>query len=215
MIDKYIKAGIIAFALFGAGLLAVKWTDDQRIASLNDELKQLRLDMEESRLFSLYVLAQEQNDTFFCSALKAQIDARADRNQELVDRLQRYEDVNVFSTEYFEIKNYFLFKNLELWIYRQKYKQLCDQRETTILYFYHDKEVCPECVVQAGVLDKVRDSCSNVKNFAFPVNTGITLIRSLATKYDIDKTPALVIDGKTFKGLATEEQIMQNIQCVK
>jgi hypothetical protein len=214
--NVYLEAAIISLILIFASLIAIKGLDDYRINSIRDQLDQLQTDIEDSKLFLLYSQSLGDNSTLICQALQTQISARIDKNQQLVLDLQKYESVNVFSDEYFSLKNIFISKNLELWMYLYNYKRQCNSDQVSILYFYPDRKACAECEVQANILTDVRNKCPNIKIFALPINADMGVLNIIRDRFNITKTPTIVINENTvMEGITTEDSLLSIVKCQK
>jgi len=84
----------------------------------------------------------------------------------------------------------------------------CKQIPSAIFYFYGTKEDCAECTRQGYVLDALRESQPEVRIYAFDYNLDLSTIKALISIYDVKGSlPALVINGTTFQGFQSLEQI--------
>ena len=212
--NVYVQAGLISLIILAGGMFSIKYMDDQRLKVISKDIESMKTEIEDSKLFILYSQTLGDNSTLLCHALKTQIDQRIEKNQQLIFNLQKYEAANVFGEEYYSLKTYFIVKNLELWLYFTKYKKLCDTQQVSILYFYPDKTACPECEVQANILTSLRNACKNVKVFALPANIDIGLINVLKDRYNVTKTPTIVVNEYAkFEGITTEYNLHTIIEC--
>jgi len=212
--NLYLQAAVISMLLFVVGVVTIKSLDDYRLGVIKGEIDTLKTDIEDSKLFLLYSQTLGDNSTLLCQALKTQIGQRIDKNQGLIVNLQKYEEANVFGEEYYSLKTFFVLKNLELWLYTSNYKRLCNSDQVSILYFYPDKAPCNECEVQANILTEIRDKCLNVKVFALPVNVEMNLLNIIKTRYNITRTPTIVINEEIVKeGVTNEEALLGLVKC--
>ena len=213
MVKTYLRAAIIAFVLFFGTMYFVNSLDQQRMNTLNEELREANYESEDSRLLLLYMdtMAEEGE---VCGALQAQVAQHVDKNQRLLGKMGSYEEANLFGDEYFAIKQGYILNNIGLWMYFNDYSERCDTDDVDILYFYRDRAPCEECAVEEQVLNKVRDRCVNVRNFAFPVNVDVSVLDLVKERYGITDAPAIVIDGKVvMHGITTEDEILEHIEC--
>lgn len=198
------------------GLLLINFFIDQKRSSkLNDEFMSYSWDMEESRLFLLF-LDYVEEEGISCSVLKQRLTQLADNNAEFLDKLEKYENVNIFSGQYNSLKKTFSLRNMELFFYYSKYKKECDDSANYIIYFYPNNLECNDCKIQANILDNIRDLCSNAIIFALPSDSDSDIINLFKFKYNITQEPSIVINGKeTFSGVISRPDILNKITCTK
>jgi len=208
-----LKAGIVIIV----GLLLINYFIDQkRITKLNEEFLDYSWQMQDSKLFLLFSQFIEKDDmNSYCSILEQRLGQIIDRNSKFLTKIQEYEKVNVLSDDYQKLKKSFSLGHLELFFYYVDFKEKCRSDVHYILYFYPEGSECMnDCKVQANVLDNVRDSCNDVFIFALPSNSDIDIIKLMNTKYNITRTPSIIIDGtKKFEGITDKETLMKEVNC--
>ena len=89
-----------------------------------------------------------------------------------------------------------------------------DAKMEPVLYFYPDRQDCVECRAQAQVLNEVRDSCTNIRIFAFPTDLDIGVVDALKVRYNIDRTPAIVVNEQTYYGITSREKLLSLVPCL-
>jgi hypothetical protein len=95
-----------------------------------------------------------------------------------------------------EVKDYLLTKRIS--------DRCKDEKITTILYFYADKESCTDCVNQGYVLDALRAQYPSIRIYSFDARLDSSTIRALLTIYKVSPVlPSLVIDDKTHTGFVS------------
>ena len=215
MVKSYYIAGIKLAIIITVGLLLINYFIDQkRISKLNEQFLEYSWSMEDSKLFLLFRDFVGGDPKTSCSLLKERLTQVASDNAKFLENIQFYENVNVFGKEYYSIRKTFALRNLELFFYYADYKKNCDEDAHHILYFYPEATECPDCKVQASILNNIRDNCSNIINFALPSNSDINIVNLIKSKYNISVNPSLVVDGSyVFSGLTSKDKILSKIRC--
>ncbi len=192
----YFLALFLATAVFAILLLLVYVLDSERVSKLDRQIMELGWETDDSRLFMLYNdFLKESDQSTKCALWKTRLDQQFEKRVAFVEELKKYEDANAFSNDYYRVKKTFLLKNVEFLFYYMNYKKECDTNATWILYFYPDRKQCIGCEVQAAVLDKLRNKCKNVINFAFPINSDVDIVNILKLRYNVTGVPTTVLDG--------------------
>lgn len=214
MVNVYAKAAIIVVLVFIANFYIVRSIDEGRQMEINEKLSALEKNTQSSRVLILYMETLDSDDkTLLCPALTSQINDQINRANELVAQLDLYRQANLLAN-FEDVRDRYIINNAELWLYLKQEKELCGKQKVfPILYFYPEKSACPECTAQADILDSFKKKCANVRIFAFPQNRKLGIIEVLATKYNITKTPSLVINDKTLEGIIGESVLMQEVPC--
>ncbi|MFH1588459.1 MAG: hypothetical protein ABIA76_03930 [Candidatus Diapherotrites archaeon] len=213
--NLYLKAAILTFLIFLLGLFLAQQMDSLRFNDLQSQVDSEVLELNSTKLSFLFLQLFEEDfqDTELCSIVEQRIDFQARQTFELVQNLENSKK-NSLLADYDLLKKKYYLKNAELFLYFKQAEKTCGKTELIpILYFYPDKTDCPDCKVQAAILDKTRDECGTVRVFAFPTDLDIEIISLIKSKYGIRQEPSIVLNEKTFSGIQTEQKIKQEIQC--
>lgn len=128
----------------------------------------------------------------------------------LPPRLEEYERNNILSEEYQTLKDQYTLLSIRAWILaRDKYEK-CHTDLVPGLYFYSAD--CPACIQQGMELDKLKKVFADGgKDFiVFTIDSALTspLVNHLKDYYNINSTPAVVIDDVVYQGrLFTEREL--------
>jgi len=126
----------------------------------------------------------------------------------LAERISYTEQNGTAQADLLALKMQYSILQVKDFVLSKQVAERCNNLPVTILYFYTDKAVCPDCVKQGYVLDSIRNSYDDVRIYSFDSNLDLTTIKTLKTVYDIqDQLPALVIGGVTVKGFKTVDEI--------
>lgn len=91
----------------------------------------------------------------------------------------------------------------------KKIAEKCPKSPTTIMYFYKNKEACPECDDVGKILAYLRrEYPENLRIYSFDYNLELGALDTLKLVYRIeDKLPALVINENVYYGSTTIDRI--------
>ncbi len=126
----------------------------------------------------------------------------------LAERITYTEENGTSPEDSLELKKQYSILEVKDFVLSKQIAERCNNLPVTILYFYTDKNICPDCVKQGYVLDALRNKYDNVRIYSFDSKLDLTTIKTLKTVYGIsDQLPALVIDGVTVNGFKSLEEI--------
>lgn len=213
MVSIYVKALIITLVIFIGNFFFVKYIDDSRATDLQRQLQSSDDELQSSRLLLLYM--QSFNSTpEICPLLENRTAAQVNRLYTLLRDLQYTSSANTFA-DTSELKTRYIISNAELLLYAMQMKNTCANAQMEpVLYFYPDKQDCVECRAQAQILDDARDSCTNIRIFAFPTDLDISVVDALKARYKIDRTPAIVVNEQTYYGITSQEKLLSLVPCL-
>ncbi|MFH0970824.1 MAG: hypothetical protein V1776_05190 [Candidatus Diapherotrites archaeon] len=152
----------------------------------------------------------------YCHVLEEHIQIQNERLFSLLALLDEARQ-NSLQNQYPVVRQRFQSANARLFFSLQTYNYKCpatDQLKQPILYFFPDNMPCSDCLLQAQILDEIRDTCSTpIQIFAFPVEGGIETVELLVKDYGIETTPSLVINNEVLKGVQSKGGLMQLLNC--
>lgn len=106
-----------------------------------------------------------------------------------------------------EIKDYLLMKRLTV---------KCGIEPTFILYFYSTEDICKDCEKMGYVLTALRDKYPDLRVYSFDYNFDVGAINTLVSIYKVEPNlPALIINGETFYGFRTVEELEEEVPALK
>ncbi|MFH1125644.1 MAG: hypothetical protein V1703_00830 [Candidatus Altiarchaeota archaeon] len=109
-----------------------------------------------------------------------------------------------------EIRRDYALLSTKAWILNSYVKDRCNSDAVVLLYFY--SVPCEECIQQGYILDELREEYKN-RLLVFVLNSDLDepIVNTLKITYNIQKTPAIIIDEKTFTNLTGKPQLMEVI----
>jgi hypothetical protein len=208
MVNKYFLALLLTFILVLLGFSFTRWADEQRLIEFKNSFDEAYLDYQSVEQLLLYESLFSDNE-HVCPVIRASIDHQIAKLRGLLFDLEVAQKQNVFSN--FEVlKRKYHFNNLQLYLLIRKAIDSCGYSDLEpVLFFYSDKENCPECIVQGRVLDSLTSNCSNLRVFAIPYDFNIPLISVLKEKNSVTKVPAVIVNGKKYVGLVSGNKLLE------
>lgn len=213
---RYLFAFIIAAALFFLGfffgfMMDLKRVDyfdklssDQQlnIRSLQLQYELLKGDAIKDRcgafqfLFNKYIVELENN--------RARLDAYSKQSE------IKAEDFNTLKRQY-------VLSQINFWYISRNFKEACPNSSdfVTILYFFSNNQICPDCGSQATVLNYFKSILKeNLLIFSFDDQFSQTepLISMLEGVYEVKSYPTLVVNTKVYQSFVPKENL-SNILC--
>lgn len=198
----YVKAAAITLLVFGLGMAAGWWFDEQRLAVVSDRLEETKVLADEARLAMAYSNAFG-SDPGFCSVFGLQLNALLERVSKFGSELARVEETNKLDESFNRYKSQYVMSSIELWLQVNNYKRACNRTlPLSVLYFYPDRRPCidPQCIdsrLQAQALLSLKEKCpEKIWIFSLPVNSSVGVAKMLEKQYGISSTPSLVVNGE-------------------
>ncbi|MBI5225551.1 hypothetical protein HY989_06800 [Candidatus Micrarchaeota archaeon] len=216
MVSVFVKAAVIVLMVFLANVLIVKSIEDQREFDIQTKLNEIEKDSQISRLLLLYMETLDADQKIsICPALDKQANDQIVKANQLAYSIDRYREANLIKNLK-EAREKYILQDAELWLYLKQLEKLCGiHKVIPILYFYPEKTACLECQAQAEILNSYRDQCKNVRVFAFPANRESGIIQVLTARYNVTKTPSLVIKDITYEGIIPQSTLKEHVECAK
>ncbi len=127
---------------------------------------------------------------------------------ELATRIEYGEkNFDSLSKELVSLKKYYSLLQIKDFLLMQKARERCDLNIESIIYFY-GREDCEDCRKQGYILTDVRKDYPEIRVYSFDYYLDVSAVDALKSIYKIDENlPALIINGKTYKGFKDREEI--------
>lgn len=197
---KYFYVFLITCVLFGTAWYASSYFNARKLSEVKDIQNKVAVDILSSETqFSLLeeLSCVDLNNSVFST----EIASLAEKISYAEQNLSAKDEVDLLKKQYtiLQVKDFLLTKRVG---------ERCKQTPVSILYFYGRKDSCEDCVKQGYVLDAIRNERSDVRVYSFDYNLDLSTIKALRSIYKISDTlPALVINGKTYNGFQSIEQL--------
>lgn len=215
MVNVFVRAGILTVLILTAWFLLSTALEGDRNTRL---LGQIDTVITQESAISAYLdyLDNPEDNTRYCTVLNEHIQRQSTNLFSLVGLLDQARQ-NSLQNQYPIVRQRFISANAQLFFSLKKFEKKCpDNTELRqpILYFFPDNGPCTDCLIQAQILDQIRETCSKpVQIFAFPVEGGVETVDLLVKDYQIEQTPSLVIHDKAYPGVQGESKLKQLLSC--
>ncbi|MCK4327754.1 MAG: hypothetical protein KAW41_04730 [Candidatus Diapherotrites archaeon] len=215
MVSTYVKGIALGAVLLIASMSALWILDQQRTSILSKEIQDMTWEIEDSRLYLEYLSTLNEDS---CAVMKARVVQQVGKSDELAKKIDAYKNANMFSEEYYAIKKTFIYKNFELFLNFKSLRDDCGENVNYVIYFYAendpDQSICPDCAVQADILNTLGNNCENTWIFALPYNSYTDLVNVVRDQYGVTSGPAVVVNGESVhRGMVELSTLEAEITC--
>ena len=197
---KYVVTLVITLVIFGTAIGISMWIDNARVNNIRSLQDNISLNILSSE--TQFNLLKEANcSDLFSSELATELSDMGDRLS-YMESTGHGSDSDVINLKQYyyllEIKDYMLINSATK----------CPLRPAAVLYFYEPN--CPECDKQGDVLTYLRQHYpDNIRVYSFDYALNTPAVRTLANINKVENPlPAIVIDGKTYDGFHSVDDIL-------
>lgn len=196
---KYVVTFLITAGLFVTVFYVTKIVNDRRFSEIRSIQDKISVDLlsSETQFAVLNTSGWSVNGN---SILAPEIEKLGERLSTMESQLGTDNEDVVGLKKYYsllQIKDYMLAKELAA---------KCTTKPVTIIYFYTNE--CDDCTKQGYVLTALREKYPTVRIYSFDSGLDLSALRTLESLNVLsDVRPSLVIDGVTYSGFKTLEEI--------
>lgn len=204
----YVIAFVISAFVFVAGILAGMQLTRSVNDELQNELNALKYRTSELELLSL--IGTENNSLVLCEFYETQLSsfdkATSDFGAKL-DFLEKSRGRSDSAVQ--ELKREFSLMELRDFLFVEKVKKAsCPNLKINTILFFYTNVGCPECTLQGEVGPPLKsENPSRIMIYAFDKDIGSPAVEALMKIYGVTEMPSLVINGKTFAGYRSKNEI--------
>jgi thiol-disulfide isomerase/thioredoxin len=211
--EIYFISGLITLGILILGIIFGVTVSKGKVDDLQSQLDSLKMSQEDLNLeFALIATSRNQS----CTLISYELDKVIDNAAQLGDRVSLYESNEKIPDQRFAfLKDDYTVTLIRYWFYLDQMKQECNRTNfITVLYFYSNNN-CNDCDKQGLILNYLKQQYpQNVMNFAIDSDSTLSVVDLIKKTYQVQSVPTLVIDGKTYSGLVTTEDL-KSILCEK
>jgi len=206
---RYIVALILTAIIFSLGLLIGYGITGIRLKYTTDFEKEQRLAYDSLQVQTLYIssLLGKRDCVGLTRTLQKNINDVETTAQKLEDFIKDTNSKEDYST----LKRQYVISQIRYWLLAHEANIICKKDSVLVLYFYSVNPECPECDTQGVILSYLKDVLKD-KLLVFSLDANFNeepLIELIRNNYDIEKTPAIVMDEKVYQGLTTKEELLK------
>lgn len=210
--ETYYIAFLITAGIFLLGLLLGLVIDGERADFIQEEYQKQKITFTSSQLqYELFnVLQKEEN----CPAMFQTFYSNLEELEKTRERLEEYDNNAILNEESFTLlQREYLLEEIQYWLLATDIKKSCNFDVVTILYFYSNKEDCPDCDEQSFVLSYLKELFGD-KLLIFSFNAEVNeepLVSVLETAFNITAHPGLVIDENSFTTFIDKNTLLEEV----
>ncbi len=184
---KYILAFIITGVMFLTAFLVTSYFNTQRLENIQSIEKKISLDILSSE--TQFSLLRDASCTQLSeSILSQELNSLASRLDYTEEQLGKTNETVL------DLKRYYSLLQIKDFILSQQLAERCNIKPVSIIYFYSNKESCPDCEKQAQVLQYLRTTYPQLRVYAFDYDLELSAIETLTKINKVQRVfPALVL----------------------
>lgn len=202
---KYLAVFAITTLIFIVGILIGNYYSSQKLNQIDDIGQELKTDTAAMEL--QYELIAEDPCSYINNT------PLADELYEMSSKLDYMENrLGEGDRNVIDLKGYYSLLELRHWLFMQKTRKECNQTSTLILYFYTNKKDCNDCEEQGFILTWLRRNYANVYIYSFDYAIENAALDTVKRLYDIQGTPAVVIDKVTYNRFLSKTELEEIVQ---
>lgn len=197
---RYIVAFILTTLIFFTGFLTSQMLTVKKLENLKsveDSISLKLLSSETEYDLLREVDCENRNANFLTTEIN-----------DLAHQLEILEEQNIDQAKILDVKKRYSLLLVKDYLLSKRINESCGFKSTFVIYFYQNKDLCPECVNAGIALNSLRQEYSKMKVYAFDYNLDLPIIKAMASVYGVEKNlPALVVNKKTYYKLETRADI--------
>ena len=213
-VKRHVIAVVLAILIFLTGISLGSFLNQERANTLGDGMELSKLDFDSLQIQYLFLTSALEKEKD-CIASATILEENVNILDTLGNKLSKYIKSQVLTDEeeFKSLKREYTLAELRYWLLAKKVKEACNSDTQLILYFYSDA-TCESCPTQGVILSYLKGIFKdNLLNFALDYDfTREPMIKIMKNKYDITKTPTLIINDKKYEGFYSKEELL-NILC--
>ncbi len=205
---KYIIAMLITTGIFLLGFFLGLVIEGERIRYTESVSRIQNLDFASLQVQYAYIdeLSQEEN----CQAIAKTFEENIKNLEFARERIEGFDQNAKINKEEFDLlKREYILAQLRYWFLARKTKKLCEQDVVSVLYFFSDDKICPDCNSQSFVLTYLKKRFKErllIFSFdeTFEKEPMVPLLKHVN---NITSYPSLVIEGIKYEGLKDKKEL--------
>lgn len=209
----YLVAFVLSLMIFAIGVYVGSIIDSTNMDSISDEVSNVS-----GRVASLQLLLlSEGNSTSFCPVYMSELQNLDSDVENIGHRLSFLEDEKQIYDD--ELKREYFVLETESYLLSKKIKSICNDSSILLIHFYSNKNCGQICKDQGIIILQARDQLTSegysLKLFSFDGELNSSVAEALELEYNISTYPSIVINGKTYPGYLSIEQIKNITKAAK
>ncbi|MBI4894411.1 MAG: thioredoxin family protein [Candidatus Aenigmarchaeota archaeon] len=206
----YFIAAVISIVLYAAGVGTGYYLQGDISGLVEGQIGEVRKDISTVEQELPLLSMRGEGSCSVLSTLSSDVNAKIDSILgKIVDLEQRGASKEVYDS----LLGDYTSLAVRGWILSKDIQQSCIDNSVPVLYFY--SVPCDDCIDQGRIIDVLKEKYGE-KLQVFAINHQIdqSSVRILAKSFGIDRTPAILIESRTFQGLVSEDALDKMV-CTK
>jgi len=206
--QKYILVLLFTLLVFSSGFFLNNQFNKKRITELGSLQQNLRID----------ILSLETQFSILTQAPCANLN-ESTLTKELYTISQKLTSVaNSLGPEhddYIQLKKYYSILEIKHWLLLEKASKECDLPLTFVIYFYTDKETCPQCEDQGYILTHFRKKYPFLRVYSFDFGLDLAALQTLKSIYSLNEDkelPIIVINNEVNYGYKNKQELEKALE---
>jgi len=208
---RYVIVFIITIFIFFLGLLLGIALEESKIEFIQATNQKQKMDFTSLQLQYSY-LDSLTNKSESCAAIQTALKSNLEELDRSLSRVISLREQNTLvSEDYEDIEREYILDNIRYWFFVKQAKEKCKLDVVTVLYFFKENN-CEKCGDQGMLLSYLKKMLGE-KFLVFPLDVEVTepMLALLSSEYNVTNYPSIIIDGKKYENLLTQEAILDVI----
>lgn len=202
-------AAVMTICIFLLGLMLGLIVEDKRIRMSQAEDEIQKLDYRSMQLQYEYINQLSLDND--CPAILKTFNQNIENLEASRIRLENYlRESRINKDDFNRVKRDYTISQIQYWLFAKKKEQICDSDEVSVLYFFAEDKVCPDCNEQSFVLTYLKKLFGS-KILTFSLNANFTqepMIGMLENSYNVTEYPTMIIGSDKLVGLHDKEGLL-------
>ena len=199
--QKYILVFLITLGIFVVSFHISATLNNKRFSELQKIKENLKIDTLSLEIqFSILeaALCENLDESFLVADLY-----NMGRKLEHMERNLGSENPEVIG-----LKKHYSLLQIKHWSLVKKANQQCELNLIPILYFYSDKEKCPDCQRQGFVLSYLREKYDNLRIYSFDYDLDLSALDVLKSMYRLKPDfPIIIVKDEVYYGFKNRQDL--------
>lgn len=200
-VSRYVAAASLTILIVLLSVIASNYINNKKMDLFESQEEQIKIDLLSLEVQDL--LIEDLDCSFYDDDLFSK------EMNDLNSKLTYLEEQNgVNDPQVLYLKKPYTILEMRHFALINKLNKECNKNISTIMYFYSNEGDCDTCDQQGFVLVYLARKYPNLKIYNFDINLDLSLIETIKKIHSLEeKTPILIINGETYYGFKTAQEI--------
>ncbi len=208
-----VLAFFITFSIFLSILLLSVMLEQGRVKNIDQSVLEVSSDLAD--LQRIQLISEAYGNNMACIAYKDKLQDFNKRIWDLGLRLEQYRSASeeiLRNPYYIEQKKVFNENEFTYLALLKQIKNLCQSKQSIIVFFYRNGADCKKCDDQSFVLTDIkRQMGESVAIFSYDLDLNLTSVKLLAQFYNATEQPCIIINDQTYCGMRDRQFVLDGL----